>query len=147
MNTIALNLEEFCHRQYFSFMRLVRRTFLVFLCGVFLCGSCGDALFVQSIAWTKMMFTFAQQGSLHFALKKTFDGKHPCKICREIKRKNARSPQLAASSVDAGLKFLYKFSKTVFEFRSSEASAYLVSKFAYAKSLDYPPLRRPPRLT
>ena len=38
---------------------------------------------LQSIAWTSMLVRYSQQGySVSAALVQTFDGKHPCKICR-----------------------------------------------------------------
>lgn len=38
---------------------------------------------LQSIAWTGMLVRYSQQGySVSAALAQTFDGKHPCKLCR-----------------------------------------------------------------
>jgi len=41
------------------------------------------ALF-QTAAWVGMTIDYSQSDSLAVALKKTFDGKHPCKLCRLI---------------------------------------------------------------
>ena len=41
------------------------------------------ALF-QTAAWVGMTLDYSQTDSLAGALKKTFDGKHPCKLCRLI---------------------------------------------------------------
>jgi hypothetical protein len=40
--------------------------------------------FLQSAAWIGMMITYSQQAPLHEALVKTFDGKHPCSLCKKI---------------------------------------------------------------
>ena len=39
---------------------------------------------LQSVAWVTMAVNFAQTDSFDVALKKTFDGKHPCRICKTV---------------------------------------------------------------
>ena len=46
----------------------------------------GPRFLVQTIAWTSMLATYAQHDSLGAALGKTFDGRHPCKLCLEIRQ-------------------------------------------------------------
>jgi len=38
----------------------------------------------QSFAWTTMLAQNLQTSSLQHAIARTFDGKHPCCLCREI---------------------------------------------------------------
>jgi len=38
----------------------------------------------QSVAWTTMLAENLQKTSLASALERTFDGKHPCRLCKEI---------------------------------------------------------------
>jgi hypothetical protein len=41
---------------------------------------------LQSVAWTGMVITYSQHSSsFKEALQKTFDGKHPCGICKVVK--------------------------------------------------------------
>ena len=40
---------------------------------------------LQSVAWTGMLVTFAQQTTLREALTKTFDGKNPCRLCKFVR--------------------------------------------------------------
>jgi hypothetical protein len=40
--------------------------------------------FLQVVAWTGMVVSYAQDASLGEAVLKTFDGKHPCCICKAI---------------------------------------------------------------
>ena len=40
---------------------------------------------LQSVAWTGMFVTFAQQTTLSDAFAKTFDGKNPCRICKLVR--------------------------------------------------------------
>ena len=39
---------------------------------------------LQGIAWTGMLISFAQEGSLVEAMTKTFDGAHPCPMCKAV---------------------------------------------------------------
>lgn len=38
----------------------------------------------QSLAWLGMVVNYSQDATLKEALVKTFDGKHPCALCKEI---------------------------------------------------------------
>ncbi|MBI5802958.1 MAG: hypothetical protein HZA92_19830 [Verrucomicrobia bacterium] len=40
---------------------------------------------LQSVAWTGMFVTFAQQTTLSAAFTKTFNGKNPCRICKLVR--------------------------------------------------------------
>lgn len=44
----------------------------------------GDWGVLQSIAWTRMIAENLQTDSLQAALTKTFDGQHPCGLCKAI---------------------------------------------------------------
>ena len=39
---------------------------------------------LQSVAWFGMAVTYSHDGSLKDAIVKTFDGKHPCKLCQLV---------------------------------------------------------------
>jgi hypothetical protein len=41
---------------------------------------------MQSVAWATMLADNAHTASLTQALEKTFDGKHPCALCKQISR-------------------------------------------------------------
>lgn len=40
---------------------------------------------LQSVAWTGMFVSFAQETTLSEAFSKTFDGKNPCRICKLVR--------------------------------------------------------------
>jgi hypothetical protein len=42
-------------------------------------------MFLQSVAWFGMVVTYSQSAPLHKALEMTFDGQHPCKLCKLVK--------------------------------------------------------------
>jgi hypothetical protein len=53
---------------------------------------------LQSIAWASMLARYSQQGySVSTALAQTFDGKHPCKICRVTE--SGRKAQSSAEKI------------------------------------------------
>jgi hypothetical protein len=50
-----------------------------------LCASIGlHWITLQSVAWGMMIVTYSQSCPLSEALAKTFDGKHPCDLCKHI---------------------------------------------------------------
>src|SRR6184192_2864605 len=49
---------------------------------------------LQSIAWVGMAVSYTQNSTLKEALLKTFDGKHPCTLCKVVQQgKNAQKKQ------------------------------------------------------
>lgn len=56
--------------------------------------------FLQSVAWVGMMVNYSQNATLGEAFSKTFDGQHPCKLCKFVqagkaseKKQNAEKPK------------------------------------------------------
>jgi len=43
-------------------------------------------LVLQGAAWSFMLATYTARGSLRDGVAKTFDGKHPCCMCKSIKK-------------------------------------------------------------
>jgi len=41
---------------------------------------------LQSVAWTGMLVQYSRDATFVEALQKTFDGKHPCSLCRFIQQ-------------------------------------------------------------
>jgi len=75
---------------------------------------------LQSIAWTTMLAENLQNSSWHKAIEQTFDGKHPCCLCKQIaagKQSEKKSDaQLESQKLD--------YSYTSFEFVFSPPSAF-----------------------
>ena len=65
--------------------RLFKTTGLAasFLALFFMLG--GHWLALQSVAWARMLAEFSRTDSFTEAVGKTFDGKHPCKMCLGIR--------------------------------------------------------------
>lgn len=49
--------------------------------------------FLQTVAWTGMLVSYAQQGTFTEAVSKTFDGEHPCKMCQFVEQGRAQERQ------------------------------------------------------
>jgi hypothetical protein len=41
---------------------------------------------LQSIAWAGMLLNYSRSGSVASAVEKTFDGRHPCPLCKAISK-------------------------------------------------------------
>lgn len=63
----------------------------------------GHWVALQSAAWAGMFVTFALQGPISQAVAKTFDGQHPCALCKAIER-GTKSPSKQSPSVADSLK-------------------------------------------
>lgn len=57
----------------------------------FLAG--GHWMLLQAFAWGRMIVVYSQEGTLAEAVKKTFDGKHPCKFCRVVQEAQTPDPE------------------------------------------------------
>ena len=45
-----------------------------------------NSVFLQSVAWLSMTVSYSQQVPVSTAVSWTFDGQHPCQICRLAKK-------------------------------------------------------------
>jgi hypothetical protein len=59
---------------------------------------------LQSAAWVGMIVNYSRQGSLRDAVVKTFDGQHPCELCKFVsagkKSEKKTDRQLDVKKVD-----------------------------------------------
>ena len=90
-----------------SFSRLKSLTHIIFIMAL-LSSMGGNWLMLQSIAWTNMLWSYTHTSSpastvtVKNAVKMTFDGKHPCNICKKIvkaKTKEKPVPSLILAQV------------------------------------------------
>ena len=49
----------------------------------------GHWMFLQSVAWVGMVVNYAHDATLTEALSKTFDGQHPCTLCKLVQQGKA----------------------------------------------------------
>lgn len=79
-------------------MRVFRHTFRTFRQGVavgmLLLLTGGHWGLLQVVAWTRMAIVYSRSESMPAALSHTFDGRHPCALCKLI-RQTQPSPRQA----------------------------------------------------
>lgn len=47
---------------------------------------------LQSAAWVGMLVTYSRDASIAEAVAKTFDGKHPCRLCKLVEKGQGTHP-------------------------------------------------------
>ena len=99
---------------------------------------------LQSVAWVGMLITYSCENSLHDAVAKTFDGKHPCPLCKLVRagqnsgkktdaQQTVKTPDMIASR------------GTVFHF-DPLPSAQLPAVVSFSQRSESPPLPPPRQL-
>ena len=83
------------------FSRLAKYCVLVFLA----LSIGGQWALLQSVAWMGMMIDYSRDGSIAGAVCKTFDGKHPCPLCKAIAAGKKSEQKKAVSSPAQKLEF------------------------------------------
>lgn len=61
---------------------------------------------LQSVAWMGMMVSYSQQSGLATAFEMTFDGRHPCELCKAVEKGSDTSSQDNQQQTASGLKKL-----------------------------------------
>ncbi len=70
--------------------------------------------FFQAIAWGGMVISYSQYAPLTEAVVKTFDGRHPCELCKNI-QKEKRAEKNANYKVEAS-KIKFHFPRIFYVF-------------------------------
>ncbi len=82
-----------------KWMRQVGQWLLI---GMLLVSMGGHLALLQTVAWSKMLVDFSSNQSLTQAVEKTFDGAHPCELCkvvRQTKEKEEKESPLLKSEL------------------------------------------------
>ncbi len=66
--------------------KLLRQSGRWLLIGVLLVSMGGHLAVLQTVAWSRMLVDFSTTDSLTLAVEKTFDGAHPCPLCKVVKQ-------------------------------------------------------------
>jgi len=64
---------------------VLNRAFRVVVLSSFLISIGMHTAVLQAAAWARMTVDFARRDTVAVSLEKTFDGRHPCPICRALK--------------------------------------------------------------
>jgi hypothetical protein len=98
---------------------------------------------LQTVAWTTMLAHNLQSHSISEAVSDTFDGKHPCPLCRAIAA--AKKSEKKSEAVSSTLKMEFPPVAAKFTFILPEPiSAYSLAEVSAAATFQKPPLP-PPR--
>lgn len=98
---------------------------------------------LQSVAWATMLADHAQTDSFAVAVEKTFDGRHPCALCKQID-KGRKSERKSDQQND--LKKLEFFNeRVVLVFSPPTDFVVLPDRSAFLRSLGHAPPVPPPR--
>lgn len=98
---------------------------------------------LQTVAWTNMLTTHLRTNSLEDAVTKTFDGNHPCGLCKEISAGKKAEKKTEFPSLAKKLEFVSVCPVFIF---SPPSEFYLVPECeAVALLLNHQPPVPPPR--
>ena len=98
---------------------------------------------LQSVAWTTMLADNLRTTSITRAVERTFDGKHPCALCKQIS-KGKQSEKKSDFRVEPN-KFEFSYAPAVFIFVSPTQFWEIASADASANLVPHSPLLPPPR--
>jgi hypothetical protein len=126
----------------------MRRLARLLLISTLLLGTGGHWALIQSAAWTGMIVGRMHQGSsINEALSQTFDGQHPCDLCKLVER-HAGENDGKSSKTPPGIKKLELFVEAAVS-PALEASyrtvAAMLSDSAHGIQRAYAPAVPPPR--
>ncbi len=100
---------------------------------------------LQCVAWANMAVNYSHEEGLANGLSHTFDGRHPCPLCKAISRsteKEKKSPAFSVSAVKLPV-FLTSRTSWIFSVRQVERTLSL-AHFSYPQRHDAPSVP-PPR--
>ena len=70
----------------------------ILLALAFLCAANLHLPLLQVVAWTKMLATYSQDRTFAEAAEMTFDGEHPCPMCKAIKKQQEQKSDLKCAA-------------------------------------------------
>ena len=100
---------------------------------------------LQSVAWAAMLADYSRQASLSQAISDTFDGKHPCQLCKAISKGKQQEKKTEFSSPGKTLDFSYE--RVLFVFNAPCAFWLAGELSTLLRSTDLSPPTPPPRTT
>ena len=85
---------------------MARRFFQFCVAAALIIAVGGHWAVLQSVAWVSMAVTYSQTDTLEVALKKTFGGQHPCKLCIAVKEGKQEEQKQPVLKVETKLDFV-----------------------------------------
>ena len=123
---------------HFRFSKVLLVLTLVFAIG-------GHWAVLQSFAWLGMAVNYAQTATLKEALMKTFDGRHPCKICKVVQEGQRTEKKPESQKVETKLDF-FLVSKPIIFLSAPHAPLQMANLGTMAARAESPPTPPPRQL-
>jgi hypothetical protein len=99
---------------------------------------------LQTVAWTAMLANYSRQASLSQAVSDTFDGKHPCPLCKAISK--GKQDEKKTEFSKPGKSFDFSYESTFFVFTAPAVFWLSGETPESVRSADLSPPAPPPRL-
>ena len=99
--------------------------------------------FLQAVAWAGMIVSYSQEAPIGEAVVKTFDGQHPCTLCKQIAR-GKRSEKKSDYKLELK-KLQFPYAPFVFIFRAPSSFWAVCSGDDSPDLLTHAPAIPPPR--
>lgn len=100
---------------------------------------------LQTVAWTGMIISYSQDASLATAIRETFDGEHPCPLCKAIKQGRAEERKQEQQKPDNRLKLEFALPDDNRIFIAPLPLEAFPTSAAFPPSFRVKPLTPPPR--
>jgi hypothetical protein len=100
--------------------------------------------FLQAVAWAGMVISYSQDRPVTEAVSETFDGQHPCKLCKQIAKEKQAEKKCEIQFESSKMKFSYVPVAFVFTMPSLYWEASVSDESA--ELLTHAPPLQPPRI-
>ena len=100
---------------------------------------------LQTVAWTGMLVSYSRDASLADAVSWTFDGKHPCRLCKAIQKGQAEESQQDRQNVKPAPKLELGLASEPLELLVRTISMPVANIDRFAKTLPQEPAKPRPR--
>lgn len=100
--------------------------------------------FLQSVAWMGMIVSYSKDASFAEAVSKTFDGKHPCTLCKTIEQGRGEQKKQEQQQINPGSKLELGLASEplILDFFGSQPQM-PPTDFSFGSRSDEPPKPRP----
>jgi hypothetical protein len=85
---------------------MARRLFQFLVAAALIIAVGGHWAVLQSVAWVSMAVTYSHTDSWEVALKKTFSGEKPCKLCLAVREGKQQEQKQSVLKVETKLDFV-----------------------------------------
>ena len=97
---------------------------------------------LQTVAWTGMIISYSRDASFTEAVSKTFDGQHPCPLCKVIKQSRAAEKKQEKEAPINKLTLAVIWQRPVYCFDSEREQVRAMDEF-FPQRRNSPPKPRP----